>query len=571
MKRIGYLLFILNFVFIVLNFVSVVSQESYGNLTYTTSNRQIFLETGARVGEWTYDLDAARALAKINGVPLLINLGKTSGCAFCEQAEGGPYSKNQIGVWARNNNIPLVYANYILCKGPNGGVGEGCPYTVAEVRKLYPNVLGFPTLIVVDGRDGKTRLGNVHVSAGMSRNGIRLEPFNIISLSSIIDSFFNYNDNLLNKSVFIQSMSANSSVLNLYNKYGQNSLNVKLTYLGGRSMLKYADLVDWYNFSNIQSGVNYTIWGINVSDFGNLGKVSFYSGFTNAQNGVSFREMSLNDLSGEYSFSAANNENVYMKVWREDPVPEAIIAGYFGQINPSLSDVPGIASKFNLSVNNNQFFSNLSYAIGYRQGFGSAIVSGYPNLSYIDDLQIESPVGNTVSRTINDLIGMFYGWFGSNEKLNITSGQAKNGEWTNNYSSARELSIQNNRPMIVLFAKSQGEKYSKELIDKVLKSPAWQEYARVKGISLVFADFANVSTLPKETFRLYSRETLGSVVKLPTVLFIDPNQKLLGGCIYRKGLGCNGINVSVNVTNFVEILESYTGVIRDLGSNSVPN
>ena len=167
--------------------------------------------------------------------------------------------------------------------------------------------------------------------------------------------------------------------------------------------------------------------------------------------------------------------------------------------------------------------------------------------------------------TISDFINTFTAWFSPSEKLNISSSGAVAGEWTTDYNSAKELSIENSRPMIVLLGKSENERYSTDLINKVLKSEAWQEYAKAKGIPLVFLDFLNTSSISRDALRLYPRDSAGSIVKLPTLLYLNSNQELQGLCVYRDGIDCNGIKVGMNVTSFVEVLQSYTREILDLG------
>ena len=77
MKVRGLGIYLVLVLILVLNlfFVNAI-QESYGNLTYTTVNGKQFIETGAKIGEWTHDIEAARALAKINNNYFLINFGK---------------------------------------------------------------------------------------------------------------------------------------------------------------------------------------------------------------------------------------------------------------------------------------------------------------------------------------------------------------------------------------------------------------------------------------------------------------------------------------------------------------
>ena len=117
---------------------------------------------GAKVGEWTMDFDAAKALAEEKNLPILINFTGSDWCGWCKLMDREVFSKAEWQAYAREN-IVLVTIDFPRDK-------TLVPmHFVARNQKLSEayGVQGYPTYIVL-GSDGATRLGQLGASRDAS-------------------------------------------------------------------------------------------------------------------------------------------------------------------------------------------------------------------------------------------------------------------------------------------------------------------------------------------------------------------------------------------------------------------
>ena len=107
--------------------------------------------TGARVGVWTQDYDAAVALAKTNNLPLLLNFTGSDWCGWCKLMDRQVFSKAEWEKWAKEN-IVLAFIDFPQKKSlvPKKYVERN-----QKLSSQY-HVGGFPTYIVVDPGTGES-------------------------------------------------------------------------------------------------------------------------------------------------------------------------------------------------------------------------------------------------------------------------------------------------------------------------------------------------------------------------------------------------------------------------------
>lgn len=117
---------------------------------------------GAKVGEWSMDFDAAKALAKEKNLPILINFTGSDWCGWCKLMDREVFAKDEWQAYAKEN-VVLVYIDFPQDK-------TLVPmHFVARNQKLSETygVRGYPTYIVL-GADGTTRLGQLGASRDAS-------------------------------------------------------------------------------------------------------------------------------------------------------------------------------------------------------------------------------------------------------------------------------------------------------------------------------------------------------------------------------------------------------------------
>lgn len=115
---------------------------------------------GAVLGQWTMDIDAAKALAAETGLPLFLNFTGSDWCGWCRLMDKQVFSTPAWQAYAKEHLV-LVWIDFPKDKS-----------LVPEVfRQRNDNLMrefgvgGFPTYILLDA-DGQTRLGQT----GADRN-----------------------------------------------------------------------------------------------------------------------------------------------------------------------------------------------------------------------------------------------------------------------------------------------------------------------------------------------------------------------------------------------------------------
>lgn len=115
---------------------------------------------GARPGEWTMDLDAAKALAAETGLPLFLNFTGSDWCGWCRKMDKQVFSQEAWKSYAKDRFV-LVWIDFPRNKALVPGT-----YAARNAALMQEfGIGGFPTFVLLDS-DGKTRLGQ----AGASRD-----------------------------------------------------------------------------------------------------------------------------------------------------------------------------------------------------------------------------------------------------------------------------------------------------------------------------------------------------------------------------------------------------------------
>ncbi len=329
------------------------------------------LATGAQVGEWTYDWEAAKALSKVNGRPVILWFSGSS-CSACASTISGVYSKPEFKQWLRDNKFNIVYVSGD-CLDRKHKDYASCNPTLKEFMKLYPAYTGYGVLFLIDGNDYSRAFSIYSTWVGSNLRTLSSGYIEFLttpsSFAESVDFSINSRDDSLNTSKpyvspVLLNINSQKKNYNLYNEYSTNSLMWRWD-----TKHRSQDVVDWYNITGVVSGGKYSLRAINVtdarrmntnssspmlktaSDVRNIGKVSLYSGLDNANNNISFKEMGLNDLSKGYQFTAINNQNVYLKVWRE-------------KVNFSKYDTYKSYRDAN-NISNTSFYDSIEYNLEY--------------------------------------------------------------------------------------------------------------------------------------------------------------------------------------------------------------
>ena len=116
--------------------------------------------SGAVPGEWTMDLEAAKALAAETGLPLLLNFTGSDWCGWCRLMDRQVFSQEAWKTYAKEHFV-LVWLDF-----PQNKALVPDEFAERNNRLLQEfEIGGFPTFILLDP-DGQTRLGQ----AGASRD-----------------------------------------------------------------------------------------------------------------------------------------------------------------------------------------------------------------------------------------------------------------------------------------------------------------------------------------------------------------------------------------------------------------
>ncbi len=121
--------------------------------------------TGADVGVWTHDYEAAAKLAAEKDLPLFLNFTGSDWCGWCKLMDKKVFSTDAWQDWAKDK-IVLAYINFPRDPAlvPKFFVRRN-----DELQKKY-RIRGYPTYVIV-APDGKTVLGQLGASRDATPEG----------------------------------------------------------------------------------------------------------------------------------------------------------------------------------------------------------------------------------------------------------------------------------------------------------------------------------------------------------------------------------------------------------------
>jgi thioredoxin-related protein len=113
---------------------------------------------GAKVGEWTMDFEAAKALAKEKKLTILMNFTGSDWCGWCKLMDKNVFSKDDWKLYAKDKLV-LVFIDFPKDK-------TLVPEKRAEANKALSDkfeVGGYPTYILL-ASDGEKQMGKLSAS-----------------------------------------------------------------------------------------------------------------------------------------------------------------------------------------------------------------------------------------------------------------------------------------------------------------------------------------------------------------------------------------------------------------------
>ena len=285
--------------------------------------------SGAVAGEWTADLSAARKLAKKNGRFYLIIYGdNTGGCQLCNNAADSIFTKKYFKNWAKNNNIPLVYAS----------TGTD---TAAEVRSIYFNRSDWPRVLLIDGDgNGKQLLNGEFYAAptggeklGYLYNSPYPENFVRILENYIMradDSPYASQSAKLprsgNTTAWEVGATTTEQSFGIYKDYGVRDL---YKVYGNRNAIA-ENKSDWFVVTNkVTAGMGIRLGATDVDDALNYGRVSIYGTRSDAQNKENaLYEATLSEFAAKGYVHKTPSGQTYVRFWRGSATENDVTCAY---------------------------------------------------------------------------------------------------------------------------------------------------------------------------------------------------------------------------------------------------
>ena len=129
---------------------------------------------GVEPGQWTQDVDAAKAYAAEKELPLLYNFTGSDWCGWCKLMDRQVFSKEEWSGWAKDN-IVLVWIDFPRDKSL---VPEKYTARNEKISREF-GVQGFPTYFVLDS-NGETVIGRAGASQDASPEKFIKEIENIL-------------------------------------------------------------------------------------------------------------------------------------------------------------------------------------------------------------------------------------------------------------------------------------------------------------------------------------------------------------------------------------------------------
>lgn len=116
---------------------------------------------GVKPGEFTMDLDAAKAYAAEHQQPILLDFSGSDWCGWCQLMESNVFEKAEWQTYAKDNLVQvLIDFPQDKSRVPEEYVERN------EALSIQYGIEGYPTFILLD-QDGKTELGRL--SAGQDK------------------------------------------------------------------------------------------------------------------------------------------------------------------------------------------------------------------------------------------------------------------------------------------------------------------------------------------------------------------------------------------------------------------
>jgi thioredoxin-related protein len=141
-----------------MRYMSLVAGAMIAMSISTTASAERPVTEGAKVGEWTMDFEAAKALAKAKNLPLLMNFTGSDWCGWCKLMDKNVFTTEAWKIFATQNMV-TVFIDFP--KDKSLVPAKLVPSNKALSEKF--EVGGYPTYILL-APDGEKQLGKLSAS-----------------------------------------------------------------------------------------------------------------------------------------------------------------------------------------------------------------------------------------------------------------------------------------------------------------------------------------------------------------------------------------------------------------------